>query len=42
MRIIQWIIHCPCKNVRAAEDDNRNRDLENATIWFTQNGMKDR
>ena len=34
-------IHCSSKNVRAVED-NLNRDLENATIWFIQNGMKDR
>ena len=34
-------IHCSSKNVRAVED-NFNKDLENATIWFIQNGMKDR
>ena len=42
MRIIQWIIHCSYKNVRAVEDHNRNWDLKNATIWFIQNGMKGR
>jgi len=32
-------IHCSNKNVRAVED-NLNSDLENATTWFNQNGMK--
>jgi len=32
-------IHCSNKNVRAVED-NLHCDLENATTWFIQNGMK--
>lgn len=32
-------IHCSNKNVRAVED-NLNSDLENATTWFIQNGMR--
>ena len=32
-------IHCSKKNLRAVED-NLNSDLENATTWFIQNGMR--
>ena len=32
-------IHCSNKNVRAVEH-NLNSDLENATTWFIQNGMR--
>ena len=32
-------IHCSNKNIRAVED-NLNSDLENATTWFIQNGVK--
>ena len=42
-RIIKYAddtnIHCSNKNVHAVED-NLNSDLENATTWFIQNGMK--